>query len=70
MDLLHSNIFYLYLAGCLSNSIMYLFFQIQGIQLLVVCMYDLEYMATLNYALLSISLSDTFKMHLFRMDML
>ena len=49
MDLLHTDIFYQYLAGCLLNSIVHLLFQIQSLLLLVFCMDDLEYMATLNY---------------------
>ena len=51
MDLLHINIFYQDLTGCLLDWIMHLFFQIQNLQLLVFCMDDVKYMATLNYFL-------------------
>ena len=49
--LLDVNVFYQYVADYLLNLIMHLFFQIQNLQLLIFCMDDLEYMATMNYAL-------------------
>ena len=44
-------------ACCVLNS-MHLFFQIQKLLLLVFCMDDLEYMATLNYILFCFHLHD------------
>ena len=58
MDLECRDIFYQYLAGCLLNLIMHLFFQILKLLLLVLCMGDPEtpiinivYTVTLNYVL-------------------
>ena len=46
-DLLRTNIFYQYLTDCLLNLIMHLFFLILTFLLLIFCMDDLEYTATL-----------------------
>ena len=42
--LLHSNIFYQYLVDYLLNLLMHLFFLIQNLLLLIICVDDLEYM--------------------------
>ena len=51
IDLLHTNIFNQYLVGYLLDLKMHLVLQIQYLLLLAFYMDDLEYMATLNYAL-------------------
>ena len=55
-DLLHTNIIYQYLAGCLLNSIMHLFYQIQNLLLIVFPMDDLEHMVTLSDVLFCFNL--------------
>ena len=48
---MHITTFYQYFAGCLLNSVMHLFFQIQSPLLLMFSIDDLEYVATLTYVM-------------------
>ena len=48
MNLLHINKSFQYLTDCLLNLIMNLLFLIQNVQLLISCMDDLQYIATLD----------------------
>ena len=47
---------YQYLAGCLSNVITHLLCQIQNLLLLILCMDDLEYTVTFDYAVFCLQL--------------
>ena len=56
IDLLHVDIFYLYLVDGLLNFIMHSFFMTQRLQLFIFCVNGLEYTANLDNNLFSFHL--------------